>query len=250
MKTLHISISDKIATYRQRDGEIVCGNSDYQIEFTFDAEWASYSTKTARFIVNGRYEDVEFTGTTCPVPIITNATEVMVGVYAGNLCTTTPATISCKLSILCPNIPAASAGVAMAMAYPEGAAVMAAYSPEEATESYNFLTVYAHMNASDSLCRFNVQLCFSTTEGKKYITTLAELRDLIQKSTPNLVDVPATGILFDGVTNYNVVAVKVTTSKMWLVYADLSVGDLLEYDITSAENASVKVYYCGDTATE
>ena len=33
MKTLHISILDKVATYRQRDGEIVCGNSDYQIEF-------------------------------------------------------------------------------------------------------------------------------------------------------------------------------------------------------------------------
>lgn len=110
MKTLHISVSDKIATYCQRDGDIVCGNSDYQIEFAFDSEWESYSNKTARFVVyrsgnNKRaYEDVDFTGTICPVPIFTNVQRVEVGVYAGELCTTTPAAIACKLSILCPDV--------------------------------------------------------------------------------------------------------------------------------------------------
>lgn len=101
MKDLHIVVNNKIATYQKRDGDIVCGNNDYQIVFTFDDEWDSYSTKTARFVWNGKYLDVIFAGNTCPVPIIQNADSVEVGVYAGNLCTTTPAKIGCVKSILC-----------------------------------------------------------------------------------------------------------------------------------------------------
>lgn len=101
MRVLHISILDKKATYQNRDGDIICGNSDYVIEFAFDAEWAAHEEKIARFIWNGAYKDVTFTGTTCPVPIITGASEVEVGVYAGELSTTTPAIIGCQKSILC-----------------------------------------------------------------------------------------------------------------------------------------------------
>ena len=101
MRTLHISVLDKKASYANRDGEIVCGNSDYVIEFAFDAEWAALEEKTARFVWNGHYENVDFTGNTCPVPIITNTTEVKVGVYAGELSTTTSAVIGCQKSILC-----------------------------------------------------------------------------------------------------------------------------------------------------
>ena len=103
MRTLHISVLDKKATYLSRDGDIVCGNSDYVIEFAFDAEWDAYEEKTARFIWNGRYQDVTFTGTSCPVPIITNAVAVKIGVYAGELSTTTSAVIGCQKSILCEN---------------------------------------------------------------------------------------------------------------------------------------------------
>ena len=101
MTTLHIAVADKIASYLQRDGVIVCGNSDYQINFAFDSQWNAYTEKTARFIWNGKYFDQSFTGTTCSVPIISNANEVSVGVYAGDLSTTTPAIIPCKLSIRC-----------------------------------------------------------------------------------------------------------------------------------------------------
>lgn len=101
MRTLHISVLDKKATYLSRDGDIVCGNSDYMIEFAFDAEWDGYDEKTARFIWNGQYQDVKFTGTACYVPIVTHTTELRVGVYAGELSTTTSATIGCKKSILC-----------------------------------------------------------------------------------------------------------------------------------------------------
>lgn len=105
MRTLHISVLDKKATYLSRDGDIVCGNSDYVIEFAFDAEWDAHTEKVARFIWNGQYKDVTFTGTSCVAPIITNASEVEVGVYAGELSTTTPAVIGCQKSILCKSTP-------------------------------------------------------------------------------------------------------------------------------------------------
>lgn len=101
MRTLHINVLDKKATYLSRDGDIVCGNSDYMIEFAFDAEWDGYDEKTARFIWNGQYQDVKFVGTACYVPIVTHTSELRVGVYAGELSTTTSATISCQKSVLC-----------------------------------------------------------------------------------------------------------------------------------------------------
>lgn len=100
-KTLHITVVDKVATYRQRDGVIVCGNNDYVIEFTFDAEWDEHDVKTARFVTNGTYTDVVFEGASVTVPVLTNTTSVSVGVFAGDLKTTTPAIIECQKSILC-----------------------------------------------------------------------------------------------------------------------------------------------------
>ena len=101
MKVLHVSVVNKIATYQKRDGNIVCGNSDYQVKFTFDSEWSAHNQKTARFIWAGQFIDVPFTGDTCNVPIIQNTDEVKIGVYAGNLQTTTSAVIGCVRSILC-----------------------------------------------------------------------------------------------------------------------------------------------------
>lgn len=101
MKILHVVVNNKIATYTARDGHIVCGNSDYSLKFTFDSDWNAHTTKTARFIWNGKYYDVEFTGDECVAPIINDASEVTVGVYAGDLTTTTPAVIPCERSILC-----------------------------------------------------------------------------------------------------------------------------------------------------
>lgn len=81
---------------------LVCGNSDYIIDFTFDAEWDKYQTKTARFIFDDRsYIDVVFNGTQCQVPVLKNTHDVIVGVYAGDLKTTTPAYLHAQRSILC-----------------------------------------------------------------------------------------------------------------------------------------------------
>lgn len=80
---------------------IVCGNKDYKISFNFDSEWDAYEQKTARFIFNGQYIDVLFSGDVCDVPQINNADYCAVGVFAGDLRTTTPAIIGCDRSILC-----------------------------------------------------------------------------------------------------------------------------------------------------
>lgn len=99
MITLNISIKNRIA--KSINDVIVCGNSGYVINFTFDDEWESYNVKTARFIYNGNAVDVVFSGNSCPVPVISNATTLAVGVFVGDLRTTTPALIACKKSILC-----------------------------------------------------------------------------------------------------------------------------------------------------
>ena len=84
---------------------IVCGNTDNIVEFTFDEEWAAFQTRTARFVyIQGgavKYTDVVFTGDTVAVPSLSDTKEVRVGVFAGDLHTTTPARIPCELSILC-----------------------------------------------------------------------------------------------------------------------------------------------------
>lgn len=125
MKTLHIDIANKIATYQKADGAIVCGNSDYQVEFAFDEEWAAHATKKARFVYGGIYKDVEFTGNTCPIPVIVRATEVEVGVYVEgvNMATTTGAKIPCVLSILCKGANATNGKV-----YVNGDSVFVRYS--------------------------------------------------------------------------------------------------------------------------
>ena len=94
-----IQIRDKIATCLT-ELPVVCGNSDYVVDFDFDAEWDSYRVKTARFRWNGKFEDMVFEGKECPMPIISNAKISWVGVFAGNLSTSTPALVRCIPSIL------------------------------------------------------------------------------------------------------------------------------------------------------
>ena len=99
MQNLHVAVKNRVATYSNRDGVIICDNSNYKIIFTFDAEWSAHAAKTARFIWNGSYKDVEFTGTECTVPEIADAILVEVGVYVDEFATTTGAKIPCTRSI-------------------------------------------------------------------------------------------------------------------------------------------------------
>ena len=99
MPNINIKIRNKVA--KGEYAVIVCDNSDYTAVFDFDAEWDEYTTKTARFVYGGRYTDVVFSGNECPVPVIQDTRAVTVGVFAGDLHTTTPAYFMCLPSILC-----------------------------------------------------------------------------------------------------------------------------------------------------
>lgn len=104
MHTIQISVRDKIAT--QTDGTVIInGNSDYNIEFDFDAEWTDLNNKIGIFAYNDAaahkwaYRTVMFSGNTCTVPILRDIHCVYVGVTAGNVRVTTPAKVQCRLSI-------------------------------------------------------------------------------------------------------------------------------------------------------
>lgn len=98
---IEIIVREKVARLANKHDFAVCGNSDYKIKFDFDSEWDAYEVKTARFKYNGTYTDVVFNGCECPMPIITSAFRVEVGVYAGDLRTTSCAVLPLKKSILC-----------------------------------------------------------------------------------------------------------------------------------------------------
>lgn len=99
-RIIDIKVRDKIAV--QTDGTVyVCGNSDFSVHFDFDDEWAEHVVKTARFVFNDSFIDVVFSNNECPVPVISDTYKIKVGVYAGDLQTTTPALVSATKSILC-----------------------------------------------------------------------------------------------------------------------------------------------------
>lgn len=100
MPVIHVNVKNKIATCSLRDPIVVCNNTDYTVKFTFDGEWDGVTAKVARFIWNGKHSDVNIIDNKCTMPVIDNATECTIGVYGGNLSTSTPAKLLCRLSIL------------------------------------------------------------------------------------------------------------------------------------------------------
>jgi hypothetical protein len=80
--------------------DIICDNNDYVVNFTFDSEWDNHPHKTARFFYNGKYDEVVFEGDTCIAPPIHDAKGVFVGVYSGDMSTTSPVLVPCVPSIL------------------------------------------------------------------------------------------------------------------------------------------------------
>lgn len=102
VKKIRIIVAEGIATVAGHRDPIVCGNEDYEVEFTFDEAWDDHPVKTARFIANGKTTDVVFEGTTVAVPKLRNTTQVSIGVYSGETKTTTAAVLRCVPSVLCP----------------------------------------------------------------------------------------------------------------------------------------------------
>ena len=99
MPDIQITVRDKKAQVFGKP-VIVCGNSDYTVTFDFDSDWNDCGNKTARFfcISSGvpQYYDVIFSGSTVSIPAVYNTCELDIGVYAGNIRTTTPAAVPCQ----------------------------------------------------------------------------------------------------------------------------------------------------------
>lgn len=108
MNYIDILVSERHATnvtYATSGKKPVCGNKDYTIRFTFDEEWDAYENKTARFTTELGYVDVLFVGNECPMPMFSNVLYAEIGVYAGDLQTSTPAYLPVDRSILCGDAP-------------------------------------------------------------------------------------------------------------------------------------------------
>lgn len=100
MPTIDIIIRNKTASAVDPPC-IVCGNSDYNVKFDFDGEWQAHNNKIGVFAYNRcgewRSENVLFEGDTCPVPALHGVRSVWIGVTAGDVQTSTPADVPCRM---------------------------------------------------------------------------------------------------------------------------------------------------------
>ena len=83
----------------------VCGRRGDTVTFTLDAEWDKTSAKKARFSweLEGvrQYTDVEVFGTVAEIPPLVDIRAFYVGLYAGDVKTSTDAKVRCLWSALC-----------------------------------------------------------------------------------------------------------------------------------------------------
>ena len=104
MPLIDVNIENRIAT-AQDPPTVVCGNTGYTVVFDFDSEWDDIDIKTMRvtwldtFTGQQRHIDAEFAGEQLSLPVITDAYELNIGVYVGDLMATTAAVIPCERSI-------------------------------------------------------------------------------------------------------------------------------------------------------
>ena len=106
MADITIKVRDKIATV-EGSPTIVCGNDGYHAIFDLDDEWSSYELLTMRinwtdtFSGQPRHTDVPFIRGIgyADIPAIADAYEVQLGIYAGDIRTSTPARIPCERCI-------------------------------------------------------------------------------------------------------------------------------------------------------
>ena len=103
MPDITIKVRDKIAQ-PQGSPVIVCGNDGYHAIFDLDDEWSSYELITMRvawtdtFSGQPRHTDVPFIRSIgyADIPAIADAYEVQLGIYAGDIRTSTGARIPCE----------------------------------------------------------------------------------------------------------------------------------------------------------
>lgn len=105
MPLININIRNRIAEPAEDAPAYICGNEGYTVIFDFDEEWEEVDIKTMRvawldtFTGQQRHIDAEFAGEQLSLPVITDAYELNIGVYVGDLVATTAAVIPCERSI-------------------------------------------------------------------------------------------------------------------------------------------------------
>ena len=99
MRMIPVAVRGRFAALTDRTAQIVCGNSDYAVQFDLDSEWAAYDTKTALIsrVQDGQPQvtEIAFSGDTVTLPVLHDTSEVSIGVTAGTICTAAPARIPC-----------------------------------------------------------------------------------------------------------------------------------------------------------
>lgn len=100
---MNFHIKNKIITLDEDtlppDG-VVGDNTDYTANFFFDDGWLGVE-KTARFIGKNGHKDVILENDSCKIPPeVLKSGLLLVGVFGGNLQTTTPARVPIRASIL------------------------------------------------------------------------------------------------------------------------------------------------------
>ena len=98
-KIFQIEVKEKIARLVNCDEFLVCGNSDYEVHFEFDDAWKEYPAKTALFVFGNTTIEKPFYGNVCEGVSVEGVTRCYVGVFSGDLVTTTKAEIQCLQSI-------------------------------------------------------------------------------------------------------------------------------------------------------
>lgn len=98
-KQFIIDVKDKIACLQNKNEKLVCGNNDYEIVFNFDEDWENHNVKTALFVFADKTVPKVFNGNVCEGISIEKSQVCYVGVFSGDLITTTYAQIDCLASI-------------------------------------------------------------------------------------------------------------------------------------------------------
>lgn len=96
---LHIEVKGKIATLTSQNFQLVGGNSDYEVVFDFDEAWENHNVKTALFVYSSKSVPVVFEGNICNGVAVEKSLLCYIGVFSGDLMTTTPACVDVEQSI-------------------------------------------------------------------------------------------------------------------------------------------------------
>lgn len=98
MPEITVNVRDKTA-YTEGTPEIVNGNSDYTVNFDFDAAWDGAENLTAhiRYLRNGlpEHDALPITDGACVLPAVYGTDAVQIGVSGGSIRTSVPAEIPC-----------------------------------------------------------------------------------------------------------------------------------------------------------